>query len=475
MTSLPRSTPAEQGVDPGALLALLDALAARPEVEMHSLMVLRHGHVVAEGWWAPYRPDHRPLLYSLSKAFTSTATAFAQAEGLLHLDDPVLQHFPEHASEVTDARTRSTTLRHLITMASGHTRDMLGEAVAADPADPVRGFLLLPPEEEPGSVFAYNQPCTHTLACVIQRTAGMSLVDYLRPRLLDPLGIGPVGWHTMPPGHQMGFSGLHARTEDVAKLGQLHLQRGRWHDRQLLPAEWVAEATRKHVDNAGQQPGKPDWEQGYGYQFWMARHGYRGDGAFGQFCVVLPDHDVVVATTGGTDEMQTVLDMFWDHLLPGLDRDGIDVDRVQAVLTGRLSALTLEPRGGGTGPEEPVAWGGRRWEVTAGGGLSTTVTSIELDRTEERWGLVLVEADDRLVVPFAPGRWLSSRPTTSRDGLDVPVAASGGWEDGTLRVEVLMLENAHRMDVDITPESATATWRAPPLGDPPLRRMRCPG
>ena len=474
MTSLPRSTPAEQGVDPMSLVALLDAVESRPELEMHSLMVLRHGHVVAEGWWAPHVPEHRPLLYSLSKAFTSAAVAFAQAEGLLHLDDHVLQHFPEHADEVTDPRTRATTLRHLITMASGHTRDMLQEAVAADPTDPVRGFLQLPPDEEPGSVFAYSQPCTHTLACVVQRNAGMSLTDYLLPRLLDPLGIGPVGWHTMPPGHQLGFSGLHARTEDVAKLGQLHLQGGRWQGEQLLPAGWVAEAARKHVDNAGQQPGKPDWQQGYGYQLWMARHGYRGDGAFGQFCVVLPEHDVVVAATGGTEEMQAVLDLFWEHLLPGIGRDCEAVDGAQAELTERLSSLALEPCAGSAGPDDPSAWQGPRSDVGDGGGLPTSVTSVELDRTDAGWQLVLVEADDRLVVPFAPGRWVTGRPTTARDGFGVPVAASGGWRHDTLRVEVLMLETAHRMDVEVTLGAATAAWRTPPLGDPPLRRMRCP-
>src|SRR3712207_6080306 len=178
---------------------------------------------------------------------------------------------------------------------------MIDEAFGRDPEEPVRGFLLTPPEREPGTVFAYSQPCTYALASVIQRNAGMTLTEYLRPRLFDPLGIGPVGWQAWPADRELGFTGLHVRTEDVAKFGLLYLQHGRWSGHQLLPESWVAEATSVQVETAGCQPNR-DWEQGYGFQFWKSTHGYRGDGAFGQFCRVLPEHDVVIATTAGTDE-----------------------------------------------------------------------------------------------------------------------------------------------------------------------------
>src|SRR6202451_4371322 len=316
-SSLPRRTAADQGVDPAAILRFLDALDERPDIEMHSLMVIRHGQVVAEGWWAPYSADRPQLLYSLSKSFTSTAAAFAQAEGLLDLDDTVISHFAEFDSDITDPRSRSVKVRHIASMAAGHTREVLGEALERDPAEPVRGFLLIPPDHEPGTVFAYSQPCTYTLASIIQRNSGMPLTQYLRPRLFDPLGIGPVGWHTLPPsGREQGFSGLHARTEDIAKLGQLYLQRGQWDGVQLIPAEWVEQAASVQVANPGEPD--PDWRQGYGFQFWMSRHGYRGDGAFGQFCVILPEQDTVVVTTAYTTDMQAVLDAMWAHLLPSL-------------------------------------------------------------------------------------------------------------------------------------------------------------
>jgi CubicO group peptidase (beta-lactamase class C family) len=218
-SSLPRSTPADQRVDPAAILSFLDAVDERPDIEMHSLMVVRHGQVVAEGWWAPYSAERPQLLYSLSKSFTSTAAAFAQAEGLLDLDDAVVSHFAEFAADITDPRSRSVKVRHVASMAAGHTREMLTEAIMRDPEEPVRGFLLIPPDREPGTVFAYSQPCTYALASIIQRNAGMPLTRYLRPRLFDPLGIGHVGWHTFPPGREQGFSGLYARTEDIASSG----------------------------------------------------------------------------------------------------------------------------------------------------------------------------------------------------------------------------------------------------------------
>src|SRR5579859_31100 len=262
--SLPRSGPADQQVDPAAILGFLDAVEGHPDVEMHSLMVVRHGTVVAEGWWAPYTAGRPQLLYSLSKAFTSTAAAFAQADGLLDLDDTVISHFPEFAADITDPRSRSMKVRHVSSMASGHTGDTLGEALSRDPDEPVRGFLLTPPDRDPGTVFAYNQPCTYTLGSIIQRNAGASLTRYLRPRLFDPLGIGHVGWHTFPPGREQGFTGLHARTEDVAKLGLLYLRQGQWDGTQLISKEWVAEATSAHVPNP--QNTQPDWQQGYGFQ-----------------------------------------------------------------------------------------------------------------------------------------------------------------------------------------------------------------
>src|SRR5919202_2392433 len=208
-TPLPRSSPTEQNVHPAEILAFLDALQARPDIEMHSFMLLRPGYVVAEAWWSPYSADRPHRLYSLSKSFTSTAAGFAAAEGLLDLDDTVVSHFPEFEADITDPGSRSMRIRHIAAMASGHEQETWSQALALDSHEPVRGFLLIPPDRPPGSVFAYNQPCTYTLASIIQRHAGVPLTQYLRPRLFDPLGIREVGWQSFPPGRERGYTGLH--------------------------------------------------------------------------------------------------------------------------------------------------------------------------------------------------------------------------------------------------------------------------
>jgi CubicO group peptidase (beta-lactamase class C family) len=475
LSSLPRSTAADQGVDPAAILSFLDALDERPDIEMHSLMVVRHGQVVAEGWWAPYSAGRPHLLYSLSKSFTSTAAAFAQAEGLLQLDDTVISHFAEFAADITDPRSRSVKVRHIASMAAGHTREMLGEALERDPQEPVRGFLLIPPDRDPGTVFAYSQPCTYTLASIIQRNAGMSLTRYLRPRLLDPLGIGHVGWHTFPPGREQGFSGLHARTEDIAKLGLLYLQRGRWEGAQLISPQWVAEATSEQISNPAEP--SPDWRQGYGYQFWMSRHGYRGDGAFGQFCVILPEQDAVIVTTAYTLDMQAMLDAMWTHLLPGLGTTSPGA-AAHDQLSARLARLELPACPGTPAPADRGPWTGAFTITASTGGTQVQpfLTSIEVAPQAGGWQVSLIESDNALTFPVGTGGWTVSEHA-DRHGETIPVAASGGWLDGqTLRAEVIFLETPHRMDItcSLPGRTAKAVWRHPPLTPSKLQQLHCP-
>jgi len=487
MTSLPRSTPADQQVDPAAILRFLDVVDGRPDIEMHSLMVVRHGQVIAEGWWAPYTADRPQLLYSLSKSFTSTAAAFAQAEGLFDLGDPVVAHFPEFEADITDPRSRAMKIRHVASMASGHTGETLGEALARDPGDLVRGFLLTPPDRDPGTVFAYNQPCTYTLASIVQRHAGMPMTEYLRPRLFDPLGIGRVGWQARPPGRELGFTGLHARTEDIAKLGQLYLQRGKWDGVQLIGEEWAAAATSKQIDNPGEA--NTDWSQGYGFQFWMARHGYRGDGAFGQFCVVLPEHDTVVATTAYTWQMQAMLDEMWEHLLPGLGAAAPQNGPAQEKLSARLGGLALPACAAAAAPADWSVWAGEPFTVAGAGAaeekatgvvfgteVRPTLTAVRAAPAAEGWQISLIERSNELTLPVGSGTWAVSAPADS-SGDTIPVAASGGWlDDHTLRAEIIFLETPHRMDITCSlPErGATALWRHPPLTRSKLNDLRCP-
>ena len=336
---LPRSAPEEQGVDPRALLRLVDALVGWPE--LHSLMVVRHGSVVAEGWAAPFAPDRLHEFFSLSKSFTSTAVGFAVADGLFGVDDLVLDHFAAEAPADPDENLRRMRVRHLLTMTTGHADDPTERVV--ETGDWVRAFLAERVEHEPGTFFVYNTAGTHMLAALVQKVTGERLLDYLGPRLFEPLGIEGARWQQSPTGVDFGGSGMSGTTEDIAVFGQLYLQDGVWDGRRVIPEGWVAEATRAQVPN-DRNP-DIDWAQGYGYQFWRGRHGsYRGDGAFGQYCVVLPEQDVVVVTTSGVGEMHGQLGLVWEHLLPGLSDGPLPEDREgRRLLADRLAGLRLDP------------------------------------------------------------------------------------------------------------------------------------
>ncbi|MBX9243647.1 serine hydrolase, partial [Actinotalea ferrariae] len=335
--ALPRRTPEEQGVASSGLLALVDALEAVDEV--HSLMVVTRGAVVAEGWWDPYTPDRPHQLFSLTKTFTAIAVGLAEAEGLLSPDDLVLDHVSLEGA-APHPNLERMRLEHLLTMTTGHHEDTSDRVFEQE--DWVQAFLRLPVEHEPGTHFAYNTAATHVLAAVVQGVTGERVIDYLGPRLLEPLGITGATTEQSPTGVDTGGFGMSARTEDVARLGVLLLDDGRWRGRRILPEGWVAAASRARTPSTGENP---DWQQGYGYQMWRGRHGsFRGDGAFGQFCVVLPEQETVVAITAGTQDMQGVLDALWAHLLPAVAAAPLPADDdAHRRLAERLAALRHEP------------------------------------------------------------------------------------------------------------------------------------
>jgi hypothetical protein len=401
------------------------------------------------------------LLYSLSKSFTSTAVAFAVDEGLLALDDTVLSHFPELDADVTDPRSRSMRVRDVLSMSSGHRSEALDRALQADPADLVRGFLLTPPDADPGSVFAYNQPCTYAAAAIVQRASGVPLTEYLRPRLFEPLGIGQASWQRDDSGREIGFSGLHAQTEAVALLGQLWLQRGVWQGRQLLPASYVDEATRVQVENPDEA--NPDWSQGYGFQFWAARHGYRGDGAYGQFCVVLPEHDVVVALTGQTVDMQAVLDLAWRHLLPAFDGPGDEA--ADDALARRTAELGLAPLEDETDAAELRAAS----FVPTSSSEQPTLTAVEIAGDDSSWRVRLHEGDEVLEAELVLGAW----------AVTGALAVTAGRRGTALHVDVVFVETPHRLHLVLEDDSVDVRWEttplhAPPLHAPPLHQLRAP-
>lgn len=461
---LPRSAPHEQGVNPQGLLDFLEAAA---DLELHSLMVLRHGHVLAEGWWAPHQPDDIQLLYSLSKSFTSTAAGFAIAEEHFGLDDRVLDFFPEAELGDVDDHLRDLRVRHLLSMATGHLEDTLDRVVTGSRQDLAHGFLAIPPDQEPGSIFCYNNTATYMVSVILQRTTGERLLDYLRPRLLDPLGITDALWQQDSQGHNIGFSGLHLATEAIARFGQLYLQQGIWDDQQLLPPGWVEEATRVHITTEHKET--VDWQQGYGFQFWRARHGYRGDGAYGQFCIILPEQQSVIAITSATEDMQAVLDAAWTHLLPAMQESTIAPDpEAQGRLTATLAGLSLPTITDAVPTAEvdlalqylPAA----DWPD----GTFPAVDAITVARNDARWSLRLTVATSDHLLPCGSGSWADSVTPISA-ALGERVRATGGWTSpSTFTAEVSFARSPHRLLISCENRDGRPVfqlgWNVPPLG-----------
>ena len=341
---LPRSTPETQGVSSAGVRAYLEA-ADREVKSMHSFMLVRHGHVVAEAWWKPQTPETAHQLWSLSKSFTSTAVGLAVADGKLKLDDPVLKFFPDEAPAEISDHLRAMTVKDLLTMTCGHETEV--KLSMTDTVPWVRAFLAHPVPHAPSTHFQYNTPGTHMLSAIVRKVTGETVLDYLQPRLFAPLGIDHPEWPASPQGNTIGGWGLKVRTEDIAKFGQLYLQKGQWQGKSLIPAPWVEQASARQMPNAAgrKNPDESDWAQGYGFQFWRCRHGaYRGDGKDGQFCLVLPEQDVVVAITAETGDMQQELNVVWDHLLPALQKGPLPEQPEELAKLKALTAhLTVSP------------------------------------------------------------------------------------------------------------------------------------
>ncbi|MBI5959315.1 MAG: serine hydrolase [Chloroflexi bacterium] len=340
---LPRCAPEEQGMSSAAIHGFVEAVE-KQNIELHSFMLLRHGAVVAEGGWTPYNPSRPHMLFSLSKSFTSTAIGLAVAEGRLSVEDRVLSFFPDETPARVSKNLDMMQVRHLLSMSTGHAQDTTLFMHKRRDDNWIKGFLVRPVQHKPGSFFLYNTGATFMLSAIIQKLTGMTLLDYLQPRLFEPLGIKHPTWEMSPQGINTGGYGLSITTEDIARFGQLYLQKGCWIGRQLVPEAWIEQATSRQVANGSDE--NSDWNQGYGYQFWRSRHGaYRGDGAFGQYCIVMPDQNAVLAITGGLGDMQVVLNLVWQHLLPAMGKRNPQPDQALAheALTQKLNSLAYQP------------------------------------------------------------------------------------------------------------------------------------
>lgn len=284
------------------------------ELCVDGVAVQQHGVMLAEYRWSADVPHQ---LYSLSKSYVSTAIGMAIDAGLLHLTDRPVDFFPELLPNPVPPELEALTLRHLLTMSSGHPRAYLSMEERNSILEPdwLRYFLAQPYVYRPGTAFTYDTGCTYAAGAMLQKATGETVLDYLTPRLFEKFGIRRPMWEECPLGRTLCGSGLYLRTRDILKLGQLYLQKGVWNGERLVSESWIHEATRYQI--ASHRSGRPtdpthitELDYGYGYQFWRNSDGtYRGEGKYGQFCFIDEKRDAVVAVTSSENRSNEIIEL----------------------------------------------------------------------------------------------------------------------------------------------------------------------
>ena len=481
------ATPESQGIPSESVMRLVDMLEAEGDM-VHSYMLVRHGRVVAEGWWAPYDAKTRHALYSVSKAFVSMGIGFAVEDRLMSMNDRVNAFFPGQVPADQDPLAREIRVRDLMAMASGQTNDALAAMSAAPPGGQARAFLATKMAELPGRRFRYRNGNTAMLAQIHRKVTGADdLVEYLRPRLFDLLGITDFQWARQPDGTVLGCSGFELRTGDLAKVAQLLLQDGRWNGKRVLPLWWVKQATScqtpygdildpvltHHTGTRAKGDGKGpnDWEVGYGYQLWMGRHEtFRLCGAYGQIAIVMPSEDMVfVSQAGGGGANYKSVNAFYDAILPNLSKEPLaENPAVLKALRERSAGLTITPPNGSAQPTaRAISLADRGCAVATN---EMGVLSVRYDEKSRVFEIVNAFGTQRIAVGRS-GRWQKGLAEVEADtpaklggirsGLQ-PYGACGGWVTPTrLEVRVCFTRSPFVLDfvLDCSKDVARASCR----------------
>jgi CubicO group peptidase (beta-lactamase class C family) len=429
--SLPRSTPEAEGVDAAGLERFVAALEKNVDA-VHSIVLVRHGKVVAEGYWAPYEAQDLHVMYSVTKSFTSSAVGFASQEGLLDVSDTVLSFFPAEAPAKPAEKMKDMRIADLLRMSTGHAKDPTPAVKAVKDGAWVKAFLASEVEDKPGTHFLYNSAASYMLGAIVQKRSGLTLEEYLRPRLFEPLGLEAPRWGKSPEGVNLGDGGISLHTEDLAKFGLFYLQKGIWNGKRLLNESWVDAATSLQTASGG----NPDsnWDAGYGYQFWRNKvTGFRADGAFGQFSFVLPKYDVVLAVTSGTGNMGAVMDTVWEHLLPAV-RDKALPANPSAVehLRAKLGSLALKVQAGNPSSPKSAAASGKSYRFADN---ELGIRSASVDFSGDKPIITFEDADGKHELACGIGRWVRGRThyqqhiSNQYDTHEQGIAGSCAWTD----------------------------------------------
>lgn len=364
------AAPEAVGIRSEDILDYLDALEASG-TEMHGLMIMRRGRLCAQGWWAPFGPGIRHGLQSHTKTYAATAVGIAYTEGLLRLDEKIIDIFPDESPAEPSENLRLLTVRDVLCMGCGM------DTMPPPGKDWIRDFLHTPVNHRPGTTYMYNSMGSTLLGAIVRKKTGLGLHDYLKPRLFDKIGIdaGNLRWAKMPDGMEVGGGGLWATTEDNLRLLKLYADGGVWEGERILDADYVRLATTRQNDSASEaavNPPATDNFLGYGFQIWMCKPegAYRADGAMGQFTIVLPRQEMIIAiteTAPGAHWAQKTLDLTWEFAAKVTSDGPLPEDPAAAEkLKRRLKSLSIPNPP--CSPRSPLAAriSGRRFRVTEG-------------------------------------------------------------------------------------------------------------
>ena len=442
--ALPRMTPESQGISSKAISQFIKAIG-ESGIQWHSFMLLRHGNVVAEGWWKPFDSTYKHTLYSLSKSFTSTAIGLLVKDGKLKVTDSLISFFPDELPAEVSDNLKKITVKHVLTMNSGHAEDTLGKMRDAKDKTWTKAYLEQPVQFEPGTHFLYNTGNTYMLGAIVYKITGQTLEEFLAPRLFQPLGIEGYDWEKSPQGLNTAGYGLRIKTEDIAKFGQMYLQKGKWNSKEILPGAWVNEATSRQSKS---QDNDSDWGQGYGYQFWRCKPGfYRGDGAYGQFCIVMPDQDAVLAITSESWDMQKSMTTAWENLLPAMQAASLPNNSSDlSALKDELKKLVLPVTKGST--SSPSKYNDKKFRLDNN---EFGATEMQFKFSKDNCDWTTKTAKGETTIRFGWETWLTNKnsslypfPVAGRIQVASKIAGTATWIDAnTLQLDARFVEAIH--------------------------------
>ena len=440
-----RCSPLDTNTDPQTILEFIDRVFALG-LDLHSFMLYKNNCVIAEGWAWPYKQELPHITHSLTKSVTATGIGMAIDEGYFSVEDKVVEFFNEELSGSNENKLKHMTIKDLLTMQSGHAKAVSGSVFRQIESSWITEFFKIPVVHNPGEHFLYSSAVSFMLSAILTKTTGQKLQDFLEPRFFKPLGITNYSWSESPNGINPGGNGLSWKTVDSLKLGILYLNKGKWNGNQLLSEEWVNESTKTHVRKAE-----------YGYHWWQnnAINAYYAEGAFGQFSIVFPDHNAVLAITAGVQSDvltsndnggEPLLDLIWKKFPKAFNGTNSSSNALSA-LEHRLENLRLLPEANYTSSKTAERITNKIYKIKQN---NENVKTIQLIFSNASVNFLISDHRGNHEVRTGLGRWIESETSITGNKLHHQyqsnnmkvVAHAEWWDENTLEMTWQFIETA---------------------------------